>query len=347
MFKSHRSIRPAAPVFSRRRAAAALAIPWLAGALLGCGGSEPPPNVQRVIVFGDSLSDLGTYKKRSVALGEPSGGKFTVNPGPLWVENVASYYGTTIGLNRTAGFGSAPTLEGGTGYAEGGSRVAEQPGSNNTDATMGPNSGASTLPVKDQITAHLQQKGAFNASDLVLVWVGTNDVFRPIGIAPVAPEVGVPQVQKAADDLAKELARLKANGALKIAVLNLDDLGKAPIVAFSSAAQSYATALSAAFNARLATHVNGLGGVVLVDIQGLFSDVRTNPSKYGLSNLTGTACLPRTDISSYSAVCTKSTLVAPNANNTYLYADTVHYTDKTNQIISDYVIGKVSPLFPK
>lgn len=315
--------------------------------LSGCGGSSPSPNVDRIIMFGDSLSDLGTYKNRSIAFGVPDGGKFTVNPGPLWIENVATYYGTSISANRTAGFNSPPKTEGGTGYAEGGARVAQQPGSNNTDATAGPNSGASTLPVKDQITAHLSQKGTFTATDLVLVWVGTNDVLRPIGIAPAPPAEGLAQIQKAADDLATEVDRLKANGATRIAVLNLDDWGKAPVTAISAAAQSYATALSQEFNQRVASNLKGKKDVVLVDIQSLFADIRANAAKYGITHLTTPACIPRPETTSYSALCTANTLIAPNANSTHLYADTVHYTGGTNRIISDYVIEKIAPAFPK
>jgi len=326
---------------------APLAIVAVAGAWLsGCGGSSGP-NVDRVIMFGDSLSDLGTYKNRSIAFGVPTGGKFTVNPGPLWIENVASHYGTTIGLNRTAGFNSPPTIQGGTGYAEGGARVAQQPGSYNTDATAGPNSGSSTLPVKEQISAHLAQKGGFKPTDLVFVWVGTNDVLRPIGIAPAPPAEGLAQVQKAADDLAEEVDRLKANGAKKIAVLNLDDWGKAPIVAASAAAQGYATALSLAFNQRLAENLGKKTDVVLVDIQALFADIRFQGGKYGITNVSDPACIPRPETASYSVLCTAATLVAPNANSTYLYADTVHYTGGANKVISDYVIGKIAAVFPR
>ena len=343
-----RSIARIVNTFVRRQFFPAwLAIPLIAAMLAACGGSASPPNVGRIIMFGDSLSDLGTYKKVAIAAGVPNGGKFTVNPGPVWIENVASYYGLTISLNRTAGFGYAPVIEGGTGYAEGGARVAEQPGSGNTDATAGVNSAASTLPVKEQINAHLSQKGAFNSSDLIFVWVGTNDVFRPISFAPVAPEVGIAQVQKAADDLLIELQRLKANGAQKMVVLNLDDWGKAPAAAISPAVQAYASTLSLAFNTRLKANLSSVSGVIQVDIQELFSDIRNNPGKYGLVNVTAPACLPSPLFSSYSALCTTATLVAPNANNTYLYADTVHYTDRANRIISDYVMAKIGTIFPK
>lgn len=299
------------------------------------------PDAERIIVFGDSLSDLGTYKRAAIAHGVPEGGKFTINPGPIWIENVAAHYGLTITANRTAGFGNSPEILGGTGYAEGGARVAEQPGSFNTDAISGPDSGPTTLPVRDQISAHLSQKGRFKPTDLVFVWVGTNDVFRPIAFAPVPVDSGIAQLRKAADDLAVEVERLKANGASKIVVLNLDDLGQTPAVALDVEARSFATTLSGAFNSRLASNLNRAGDVVLVDIQTMFAGIRENPAEYELENLSDPACRPHPDISGYSIICTKDSLVAPNANNTHIYADTVHYTDKINHIISDYVIKTV------
>ena len=58
----------------------------LALGLAACGGESDQsgnPNVakvQRMVVFGDSLSDAGTYTPAAAAVG---GGKFTTNPGQI------------------------------------------------------------------------------------------------------------------------------------------------------------------------------------------------------------------------------------------------------------------------
>ena len=59
--------------------------------LAGCGGDgDDRLRVQAVTVFGDSLSDVGTY---AAATGDPANpGKFTVNPGNVWTQNVAAHY---------------------------------------------------------------------------------------------------------------------------------------------------------------------------------------------------------------------------------------------------------------
>src|SRR3954470_162024 len=76
-----------------------------------------------VYVFGDSLSDAGTFRPFLLSVGLPASvvagmGRFTTNPGPVWSELVASHYGVN----------PAPSNAGGTIFAQGGARVALTPG---------------------------------------------------------------------------------------------------------------------------------------------------------------------------------------------------------------------------
>jgi len=41
---------------------------------------------RQMVVFGDSLSDVGTYQVGFIA--QVGGGKFTTNPGPVWAETL-------------------------------------------------------------------------------------------------------------------------------------------------------------------------------------------------------------------------------------------------------------------
>ncbi|MGB6243528.1 hypothetical protein [Gordonia sp. (in: high G+C Gram-positive bacteria)] len=60
-------------------------------AAAGPAVSAPPTSVT---VFGDSFSDVGTY---APATGDPANpGRFTVNPGNVWVQDVAAAYGLTV-----------------------------------------------------------------------------------------------------------------------------------------------------------------------------------------------------------------------------------------------------------
>ena len=80
--------------------------------LAACGGgggsstpasSTPPSGVAlQAVSFGDSLSDVGTYAWYAKA--NFGGGEFTTNPGPVWVEDVAAYYGSSLTPAYSGGF---------------------------------------------------------------------------------------------------------------------------------------------------------------------------------------------------------------------------------------------------
>lgn len=295
----------------------------------------PPKNL---ISFGDSLSDLGSYSPRNAAVG---GGKFTVNPGPIWVENIARHYDLKIGPNRTGGWGFPIAVMGGTAYGEGGSRVSQQPGSNNTDASKGPGSGQTTRPVREQIDTHLASHGGkFQPDDLVLVWAGANDVFRHVLFVPApSQEVAEARIRDAADELAADVRRMAAAGAHRMVVLNLEDYGTTPSSRSASAEKAaLLTAVGRAFNAQLAKGLMGTGAM-LVDVERLYSRIKEEPTKFGLTNVRDQACR-LTDLPMRSVTyCTRETLTSPEAAATYLYADGVHPSPAGHRIIAEHVLS--------
>ena len=117
------------PYFSLAR----WALPVLtAAALSACGGSDnATPRYTNMVSFGDSLSDVGSYRVGSIAaLG---GGKFTVNgpSGLNWTEHlvqrldVAAPCAAQTGLSpNVAGLVGAPitSVPGCHNYAQGGAR---------------------------------------------------------------------------------------------------------------------------------------------------------------------------------------------------------------------------------
>src|ERR1700733_11876775 len=89
----------------------------------GSPGTAAPAggiNLQ-VVSFGDSLSDVGTYSPIASAVG---GGRFTTNPGQVWTQDVAQYYGDTLTAAFTINIAHELSPQGGLGYAEGGATVA-------------------------------------------------------------------------------------------------------------------------------------------------------------------------------------------------------------------------------
>ena len=170
----------------------------LAALLAACGrdDSEPPPSPHpftRIVSFGDSLSDVGTYNVGAVRAA--GGGKYTVNgsgpagapdlTGKIWVEVLAADLGlpapcaaqTGLEGDPARGF-SVPVVKhvGCTGYAQGGARVLDPVGPGNR--LTGSPLGATTVPVAMQVANHLAANGGrFSGSELVLVMAGGNDVL--------------------------------------------------------------------------------------------------------------------------------------------------------------------------
>src|SRR5215475_7398328 len=118
----------------------------------------------KIVSFGDSLSDGGSYTNFFKSLNLPGANqvtrfKFTTNPGNVWVENIANRFGIPLTPNA---------LDGGLNYAEGGARVILP----NPSAQ-----GLSQSPISVQIDRFLGSGGKFGKSDIVTMLVGANDVF--------------------------------------------------------------------------------------------------------------------------------------------------------------------------
>ena len=179
-----------------------------AGLLASCGGggsdapSAPPFKFNQLITFGDSLSDVGTYKVGAIAAS--GGGQFTVNSPTAknWTELLAAKYGLPAPCAAQTGFASLiPNFPGAAtvnistcrNYAQGSARVTSPFGPNSKaiqDAVAaGPGGlaaagvaaplGLTALPVFNQINNHLAVApgGGFLPQQLVVVLSGGNDVF--------------------------------------------------------------------------------------------------------------------------------------------------------------------------
>ena len=185
--------------------------------------------------------------------------------------------------------------QGGTNYAVGGARV-----------TL-PN--ALSIPVATQISNFLAAGGTFGPRDLVYIQGGGNDYFA----FQAGGSTNNAVLTTAATQLAAQVSRLQAAGAQRIVTLAVQSGGAAGIQLFN---RTYATALSAA-------NVNAL----YFDTDRLFNELVTSPATYGYTNITGVACTVPS-----SLACTRATLVTPNANETYILADSVHPAGITQRI---------------
>ena len=167
----------------------------LAAALLlaACGSGHDDSGVDftSTVTFGDSLSDVGTYRVGTIAA--VGGGKWTVNgpDSPNWTELVASAAGTpapcpaqTGLLVNIPGLVGAPVMNfpACRGYAQGSARVSQRFAPNAAALQSPPfnevNLGLMATPVATQLDTHLANVGgSYSGSELVTVMAGGNDLF--------------------------------------------------------------------------------------------------------------------------------------------------------------------------
>lgn len=185
--------------------------------------------------------------------------------------------------------------QGGTNYAIGGARVTA------------PNGFA--IPITTQINNFVAAGGTFGRRDLVYIQGGGNDYF--------AFQAGGSRdntiLTTAATQLATQVARIQGLGASRIVTLAVQTGGAAGLQLYN---QTYASALRTA-------GVNAL----YFDTDRLFNEIVANAASFGITNVTGQACTVASSLN-----CNRSTLVAPNANETYLLADSVHPSGITQRI---------------
>ncbi len=263
--------------------------------------------------FGDSLTDAGSYKP----VLPPGTGLFTTNPGPIWAQAFAQHYGFT----------ASPANQGGNDYAYGGARVTELPGY----PAMAPT--AAAVPIATQISQFLA-KGPADPNAIYSVWGGANDLFTQLTLLQ-SGTITQADVQAnlalAATQLAQQVGILHAGGAQYIIVWNLPDIGKTPF-GIGSGQSAQITALSSFYNSILTSGLNAVNvPTIRLNVFGLLNEIIANPAAYGFVNATTPACGAVS-----SLVCVSANLVAPNAAQTYVFADAVHPTTGGHAILAQY-----------
>jgi len=262
--------------------------------------------------FGDSLSDAGQY-----------GSRFTTNPGLT----APMYVGQNWGITST------PSFTGGNDYAQGGALVNAPQG--------GLPPGTPDLSVAAQVNQYLG-KGPVDANALYQIQGGGNDIFTQFTLfagGQISQQQLQAAVAQAAVDLATQVGKLKAAGAQYVIVQAVPDLGKTPAAApFGAAAQAALTSLSGLFNSTLNASISQ-GGLQVIQFNtfALLNEIVAQGSLYGFVNTTGVAC---TTSSAFN--CTPSTLIAPNANLNYVFADGKHGTTGTYLVLTQAMVSMIT-----
>jgi phospholipase/lecithinase/hemolysin len=356
---------------SRLRRVAQVGIASAAFAVLAaCGGggssnnasSTPAGGVNlQVVSFGTSLSDVGTYSP--VIQANFGGGRFTTNPGEIWTQKVAEYYGGTLTPAYLGGFGQPLVASSGLGYAQGGALVIGANGIGHAPASQPPYAQATTVPVATQVQEYLSAHGSFNSSQLVLVEGGANDVLVAAQTAQatiaaavaqgVNPAIATQQAVTAAAGTLVNTAQLMvqqviapilANGATHVVVANVPDISVTPLgVSSGASGQQLFKTLVGAFNQSLQgtlSATNLLSKVVYLQVDQFIDGAVANYQANGFTvSNTGTGCqlaamqaaaqqFGESDPSAFasSLFCSPQLYTVPGADQSYMFADTIHPT---------------------
>lgn len=285
----------------------------------------------RTVFFGDSLTDGGYFRPVLIGLVGPNGaviGQFTNNPNYVWSQYLADFYGSNAQPAWTGNNTATPTLASGNNWAVGGARVG-------TDA-VGPLGYTPSLAT--QYARYLSSGNTVDPGALYTVWGGANDLFA-VQANPSQANAIIGGAVTAQVGLVGALTRA---GAQYILVPTLPDLGLTPDSrAGGAAGMAQGTALTNAYNSALFSGLASAGlRVIPVDTFHLLQEVVANPGLYGISNVTGKACLTQPAPAGGSSLfCSPQSTVPGGAS--YLFADGVHPTSIAHRAVADLAISVI------
>jgi outer membrane lipase/esterase len=313
----------------------------VAATTLFLAGPAVGQTLNQFVGFGDSTIDSGYYR----ALPNPGGGaafnlqwpaavaagagKPTTSPGAMSSEALAAQFGLS----------AAPSNQGGSNFATSGAK--------NVDINTTINGGfQQAIPTVTQINNYLAANGGrANPNGLYLISSGGNDVSFATGNSGTGPPPADPQgyIVGSANSLASSIATLQAAGARYIVV---------PDLPFSFPQGGGAGNVTQRADRLLYTqtlwwglHADGVN-FVPADYNAMRLAIASNPTLFGfqfIGNGAGqTACAPPPGITTaWALLCSAnpgapSQLVAPNADQTHLFADDQHLTTAGQKILADY-----------
>ncbi|MEY2777712.1 MAG: hypothetical protein RLY30_1810 [Pseudomonadota bacterium] len=237
-------------------------------ALAGCGGGENTAEVAsppRIVAFGDSLADTGTFGVKAVTQGAKATG---VGSNPVLTTAVATALGSTepcafFRSNGAGGFTNTTTC---TGFAIGGGKV------NNPAAPTSP------LAIPVQLATAATALGGYKSTDLVLIDAAGNDAADLIGAFLTMQQTGNPS-----QFIALTSSVLGPSVAQQIAA--------APATAPAQVGTAYMAALATVLHGAIKTTVldKGATRVVLVGQVKVASTPRLNIVLTGLQKSLGAA----------------------------------------------------------
>lgn len=295
--------------------------------------------IHSVVTFGDSWSDAGSF-----------GTIYGTTPGSSWSQLLARTYGDDQTPYLFAEESKPIRILGGLDYAQGGSKTA-------TPAKQGQTEDSIPHSAAVQIRNHLSTFGRFRSDQLIVLWTGCNDILAPFGNSAEGPLTADQQilnskegassavyaaaeasVRKAVQDEIELVRTLLDGGAVRVAVVNIVDLGCQPNT--TQAGVELASRLTTLYNTSLAAGTPHDARVLMVDANAILIEAGRDRSERGFRHVTEDACANK------STVCGPADYVERNASETYMFAGYGHLTQHTRRLLAESVAKRVNERWP-
>jgi thermolabile hemolysin len=259
--------------------------------------------VNELIIFGDSLSDVGNVYKVTNGIYPPSPPYFRgrYSNGLVWVEYIASKFGLSPKQTTNFAYGGATTM-----------RV----GSYGIPGLLG--------QVSNFQSAQSQAQSRANPNAIYIIWAGANDYLYGAANTTMPSDP--------AGNLAMSIQSLSSMGAKKILVANLPDLGNLPHTRNSSNS-SILTTSSNSHNLSLSKSLDVLRKkfgsnteIIELDANSLYKEAISNPGKFGFTNV--------------QEGCLKNVTSCDNPDK-FLFWDGIHPTTAGHRILAEAALSKL------
>jgi phospholipase/lecithinase/hemolysin len=323
----------------------------LTAALAICGSpllaSSAFATVDRMIVFGDSLSDVDNLSTITSGLSPADPYYYTgrFSNGSIWVEQLEAQMNlqtSTLSFYKQFANPQASALRSqavdfsklGLNFSVGGSM---------TDGNVP--TGSSALGLLGQIDTYrgLMNGATADSNSLYVVWAGANDY---IYLTPEDFANPIPVVEKTVNNLLQSLESLATMGATQIAIGNLANLGNTPLAAsIGEGAVNGLNAISAVHNSLLAEGLKNFQSkyknVTLIDLDmnQTLGDILENPEDNGFISDAGTkSCTNINDLFNPPSV---DELTKCNDPEDYVFWDNQHPTSALHNKIANYALREI------
>ncbi len=274
----------------------------------------------RIVAFGDSLSDSGNRTDAGFPLYPPPFDaltRFTSPGGRTWVEILAGAPNEEMvrALEAQGGIPSDRDIN----FAYSGARADREVSTAFPDAPG----------VPEQIDNYEALGGTFGKNDLVVSWIGANDLLQGLEEGASTPGEFIAIGTDTGQDQVANIQRLIGLGAKQILVPNMPNIGLTPRALANPGAPQAGAFLSNVYNQTLAAGLRQLTGpdvnIIELDVASAINVIIDNPAAFGFTNVTD-ACI-------LIPACAIGT---PEDQAKFVFWDDIHPTAEVHKLLALY-----------